>query len=75
MTGKGPIAWMIGRRFEVACERLRSNATSVRATTEHFRPPQAASEQFELVRVIPAILRCPALRVAERYAAMVNLAG
>ncbi|MGA2818829.1 MAG: PA0069 family radical SAM protein, partial [Xanthobacteraceae bacterium] len=22
MTGKGPIAWMIGRRFEVACERL-----------------------------------------------------
>jgi len=24
MTGKGPIAWMIGRRFEVACERLGS---------------------------------------------------
>src|SRR6202167_141832 len=22
MTGSGPVAWMIGRRFEVACERL-----------------------------------------------------
>jgi DNA repair photolyase len=48
MTGKGPIAWMIGRRFEVACERLGFNATSVRTTTEHFRPPQAASEQLSL---------------------------
>ena len=48
MTGKGPIAWMIGRRFEVACERLGFNATSVKTTTEHFRPPQAASEQLSL---------------------------
>jgi DNA repair photolyase len=48
MTGKGPIAWMIGRRFEVACERLGFNATSVRTTTDHFRPPQAASEQLSL---------------------------
>jgi DNA repair photolyase len=48
MTGKGPIAWMIGRRFEVACERLGFNATSVRTTTEHFRPPQAASQQLSL---------------------------
>jgi DNA repair photolyase len=48
MTGKGPIAWMIGRRFEVACERLGFNATSVKTTTEHFRPPHAASEQLSL---------------------------
>jgi DNA repair photolyase len=48
MTGKGPIAWMIGRRFEVACERLGFNATSVKTTTEHFRPPHAASEQLNL---------------------------
>jgi DNA repair photolyase len=48
MTGKGPIAWMIGRRFEVACERLGFNATSVKTTTEHFRRPQAASEQLSL---------------------------
>jgi DNA repair photolyase len=48
MTGKGPIAWMIGRRFEVACERLGFNATSVKTTTEHFRPPHPASEQLSL---------------------------
>jgi DNA repair photolyase len=48
MTGAGPIAWMIGRRFEVACERLGFNATSVKTTTEHFRPPQPATAQLDL---------------------------
>src|SRR5271170_2587922 len=48
MTGFGPIAWMIGRRFEVACERLGFNRTSLRTTTEHFRPPRPASEQLAL---------------------------
>src|SRR5271167_4883888 len=48
MTGKGPVAWMIGRRFEVACERLGFNATSVKTTTAHFQQPQAASEQLSL---------------------------
>jgi DNA repair photolyase len=40
MTGSGPIAWMIGRRFEIACERLGFNKTQVKTTTEHFRPPR-----------------------------------
>jgi DNA repair photolyase len=48
MTGKGPIAWMIGRRFEVACERLGLNVKSAPITTEHFRPPQPASAQLDL---------------------------
>jgi DNA repair photolyase len=48
MTGSGPIAWMIGRRFEIACERLGFNATSVKTTTEHFRPPHPVSEQLSL---------------------------
>jgi DNA repair photolyase len=50
MTGNGPIAWMIGRRFEVACERLGFNTTKVKITTEHFRAPRSRSEQlsFEL---------------------------
>ncbi len=48
MTGTGPIAWMIGRRFEVACERLGFNKTTVKTTTEHFRPPQPAAEQLSL---------------------------
>jgi DNA repair photolyase len=48
MTGSGPIAWMIGRRFEVACERLGLNSTSVKMTTEHFRPPQPSAQQLDL---------------------------
>ena len=48
MTGTGPIAWMIGRRFEVACERLGFNTTSVRTTTEHFRPPRPTTAQLDL---------------------------
>jgi len=48
MTGSGPIAWMIGRRFEVASERLGFNLTSVKMTTEHFRPPRPAAEQLDL---------------------------
>jgi DNA repair photolyase len=47
-TGTGPIAWMIGRRFEVACQRLGFNLTSVKTTTEHFRPPRPATEQLDL---------------------------
>jgi len=48
MTGSGPIAWMIGRRFEVACERLGFNLTSVKTTTAHFQQPRPAAEQLDL---------------------------
>jgi DNA repair photolyase len=48
MTGGGPVAWMIGRRFEVACERLCFNATKRTITTEHFRPPRPAAQQLNL---------------------------
>jgi DNA repair photolyase len=48
MTGSGPIAWMIGRRFEVACERLGFNLTSVKTTTGHFQKPRPASQQLDL---------------------------
>jgi DNA repair photolyase len=48
MTGSGPIAWMIGRRFEVACERLGFNLTSVKTSTEHFKPPRPSAEQLDL---------------------------
>jgi DNA repair photolyase len=47
-TGTGPIAWMIGRRFEVACEKLGFNTASRKTTTEHFRPPRPGSEQLDL---------------------------
>ena len=48
MKGSGPYAWMIGRRFEVACEKLRLNARKFTLTTEHFRHPNPVSEHLSL---------------------------
>jgi DNA repair photolyase len=48
MTGGGPYAWMIGRRFEVACERLGLNTNRTKLTVEHFAPPRKPSEQLSL---------------------------
>jgi DNA repair photolyase len=36
MKGTGPYAWMIGRRFEMACEKLGLNVSRTQLTTEHF---------------------------------------
>jgi len=47
-TGTGPIAWMIGRRFEVACEKLGFNAAKHKITVEHFRPPRPGAKQLDL---------------------------
>jgi len=47
-TGTGPIAWMIGRRFEAACEKYNLNKTRTKLTTEHFQPPQGESSQLSL---------------------------
>ena len=50
--GTGPFAWMIGRRFEVARERLGFNKRTMRLETRHFTPPPrkgaAAAEQLSL---------------------------
>jgi DNA repair photolyase len=48
MKGTGPYAWMIGRRFESACEKLGLNKERVTLTTEHFRPPHPRTEQLSL---------------------------
>jgi DNA repair photolyase len=48
MTGSGPYAWMIGRRFEAACERLGLNADKASLTAEHFQPPMRGAEQLSL---------------------------
>lgn len=48
MSGSGPYAWMIGRRFEAACERLGLNQRKVHLTTEHFQPPMKGAEQLSL---------------------------
>jgi DNA repair photolyase len=47
-TGGGPVAWMIGRRFEVACQKLGLNQTRTNLTTEHFNPPRSGGRQLDL---------------------------
>jgi DNA repair photolyase len=48
-TGGGPVAWMIGRRFEVACQKLGLNKTKTTLSTAHFKPPRNAPEQLSLL--------------------------
>lgn len=50
--GTGPFAWMIGRRFEVARERIGFNRRTLRLDSGQFTPPArkgaAAAEQLTL---------------------------
>jgi DNA repair photolyase len=48
MKGTGPYAWTIGRRFELACERLGLNAAKLQLSTAHFRHPRPDSAQLSL---------------------------
>ena len=48
MKGTGPYAWMIGRRFEMACEKLGLNAAKSTLSTAHFRQAKPATEQLSL---------------------------
>ncbi|WP_319796713.1 PA0069 family radical SAM protein [Nitrobacter sp.] len=48
MKGAGPMAWMIGRRFEVACEKLGLNKKRSKLTTEHFAKPERSGQQLSL---------------------------
>ena len=48
MKGTGPYAWMIGRRFEVACEKLGLNVAKQSLSTEHFRAPKPDEAQMSL---------------------------
>ncbi|HVV42041.1 MAG TPA: PA0069 family radical SAM protein [Nitrobacter sp.] len=48
MKGTGPMAWMIGRRFEIACERLGLNKRRSRLTVDHFTKPAGAGQQLNL---------------------------
>jgi DNA repair photolyase len=48
-TGTGPYAWTIGRRFELACQRLGLNRSKVKLSTVHFRRPPQPGEQLTLL--------------------------
>ena len=43
MAGSGPYAWMIGRRFEIAAQRLGFNTEPAALRSDLFRPPVAAA--------------------------------
>ena len=45
MKGTGPYAWMIGRRFEMACEKLGFNAARNFTDDGAFQKPRPGSEQ------------------------------
>ncbi len=48
MTGGGPYAWMIRKRFDTACARFGLNVHKTELTTTHFRPPGVLDEQLSL---------------------------
>ena len=48
MKGTGPMAWMIGRRFEIACEKLGLNKRRLKLTTDHFAKPKCSGQQLSL---------------------------
>ena len=49
MTGTGPYAWAIGRRFELACQRLGLNRARLKLSAGAFRPPPRAGGQLTLL--------------------------
>ena len=48
MTGSGPYAWTMARRFEIAVERLGLNRRQNRLTTRHFIRPPKPGQQLSL---------------------------
>ncbi|GAC1329762.1 MAG: PA0069 family radical SAM protein [Beijerinckiaceae bacterium] len=56
MTGSGPYAWMIGRRFELAAERIGFTRDRLRLRTDLFVPPVRPGGQLSLFSVDPDAL-------------------
>jgi DNA repair photolyase len=48
MTGSGPYAWLIGRRFEAAAARLGFEAAGIPLRKDLFTPPVPQGEQLRL---------------------------
>ena len=48
MSGTGPYAWMIGRRFEMAVEKIGFSRSRLRLRTDLFEPPAHAGQQLAL---------------------------
>ncbi len=48
MSGEGPYAWQLGRRFELAAKRLGFNHRKKRLRTDLFVPPLKCAVQLSL---------------------------
>ena len=46
--GEGPYAWQIGRRFEIAAQRLGLNRRHLKLRTDQFSPPVQPPAQLSL---------------------------
>ncbi len=49
MTGSGPYAWMIGRRFEAAAAKFGFAKTKVKLRHDLFTPPARGGQQLQLL--------------------------
>ena len=49
MTGSGPVAWSIGRRFQLATQRLGLNTSRTKLRQDLFKKPMQAGEQLTLI--------------------------
>jgi DNA repair photolyase len=48
MTGSGPYAWMVGRRFEAAAAKLGFARSKVKLRSDLFMPPKRVGDQLQL---------------------------
>jgi DNA repair photolyase len=48
MVGSGAYAWQIGRRFQLASQKLGLNVTRLKLRTDLFQPPPKSGEQMKL---------------------------
>jgi DNA repair photolyase len=48
MTGTGPYAWMLGRRFEIACDKLGLNKQKAKLRSDLFTRPSGGGVQLSL---------------------------
>ena len=48
MSGQGPYAWTIGRRFQLTAQRLGLNANRIKLRSELFSKPPQKGEQMGL---------------------------
>ena len=48
MTGSGPYAWMVARRFELACEKIGFDKARRKLRKDLFVPPEGGGRQLDL---------------------------